>query len=60
MSLPYGFAKAKIIGPPQLTSKRLDQETQYHQHLTLDIGGDTRTSPSMSGPTTQTTCCATT
>jgi len=41
MSLPYGFAKAKIIAPPKLTSKRLDQETQYHQHLTLDVGGDT-------------------
>ena len=41
MTLPYGLAKAKIIAPPALTSKPIDQETQYHQHLKLDVGGAT-------------------
>jgi uncharacterized protein YukJ len=41
MSLPYGYAKAKITSPPKLTSKRLDNETQYHLHLALEVDGDT-------------------
>jgi len=39
MSLPYGYAKAKIVHGPTLPSKRLDDETQYHQHLNLDVAG---------------------
>jgi hypothetical protein len=39
MTLCYGFAKAKIVDGPTLTSKPLDNETQYHQHIKLDVEG---------------------
>ncbi len=29
MTLSYGFAKAKIVDGPTLTSKPLDSDTQY-------------------------------
>ena len=41
MALAYGFAKAKIVDGPTLKSKRLQNETQYHQHCSLDVGGAT-------------------
>jgi uncharacterized protein YukJ len=41
MPLRYGYAKARIVHGPTLRAKPLGQETQYHQHLSLDVGGAT-------------------
>ena len=41
MPLRYGYAKARIVHGPTLRSKPLGHETQYHQHLSLDVGGET-------------------
>jgi uncharacterized protein YukJ len=38
MTIPYGYAKGTLIGPPELTSKRLEREIQYHEHFKLDLG----------------------
>lgn len=40
MTLPYGFAKAKIIGDPWIKASRLKHETQYHLHADLDVAGE--------------------
>jgi uncharacterized protein YukJ len=40
MALPYGFAKAKISGDPALKPTRRQRETQYHIHVSLDVGGE--------------------
>jgi uncharacterized protein YukJ len=37
MPLRYGYAKARIVHGPTLRSKPLGHETQYHQHLSLDL-----------------------
>jgi len=41
MTLAYGFAKAKVTGEPSLKGSRTRQETQYHVHTDLDVGGAT-------------------
>jgi uncharacterized protein YukJ len=39
VTLPYGFAKAKITADPWLKPTRRRRETQYHIHVSLDVGG---------------------
>jgi uncharacterized protein YukJ len=41
VSLSYGFAKAKILDDPWLKPTRRRRETQYHLHVSLDVGGAT-------------------
>jgi uncharacterized protein YukJ len=41
VTLSYGFAKAKISGNPRLKATRRARETQYHIHVSLDVGGET-------------------
>lgn len=38
MTLPYGYAKAKVLSDPTLTSKPRRNEIQYHLHLRLQVG----------------------
>ncbi|WP_322048969.1 DUF2278 family protein [Paraburkholderia sp. J67] len=39
MSLPYGYAKGKIVTAPQLKSTRRPHEVQYHLHFGLSVAG---------------------
>lgn len=39
MSLPYGFAKGKIVTAPQLKPTRRPHEVQYHLHFGLSVAG---------------------
>ncbi|WP_322055090.1 DUF2278 family protein [Paraburkholderia bannensis] len=39
MSLPYGYAKGKIVSAPQLKSMRRPHETQYHLHFGVSVAG---------------------
>jgi len=39
MALAYGFIKAKMTSLPRLQAKAMQNETQYHLHFSLDVGG---------------------
>lgn len=39
MSLPYGYAKGKIVTAPQLKSTRRPHEVQYHLHFGVSVAG---------------------
>ncbi len=40
MTLKYGYVKCKVISEPELKGTHLHQETQYHLHATLQVGGE--------------------
>lgn len=39
MSLPYGYAKAKVVSTPFLKAKPGPNETQYHLHFGITVAG---------------------
>jgi uncharacterized protein YukJ len=41
MTLPYGFAKGKILSSPRLKGTRTQHETQYHLHFNVQVGQET-------------------